>query len=310
MRSTFLAVLFTLPLLPQAPPDSWTKPVEALIASGKLDEARSRLERETAARGENAPALLLTARILFEEHRYAESLKTLERCLALDPRSAEAYKLVALDAVRMNRLAIAEPALKAAAQIAPDDYLVHFHLGALYYTKSLFLAARPELERAAALKPDYMPARLFLGLTLEEVGEEAATIEQYRKAIDLAAAQKAAMETPYVHLGRYLYRLNRFEEALPLLRKAVELKGDSSGALLALAKTLHALNRDSEAVPLLDRAAAADPGSSETHYLLFRIYSAQGRDAQAQEEFRRFEQSQPEAKDDPRRRRPAGDEGH
>lgn len=275
MRCALAALMFAAVLLPQVPPDS---------------------------RGESAAASLVESRRLFEERRYEESLKVIERSLSLDSHNAEAYKLKALAAIRLNRLDLAESALQSAARIAPDDYLVHFHLGALYYTKSLFLQAKPELEKAAALNSDYMPARLFLGLALEEVGDEKSTVEQYQKAIELAARGKAAAEVPHIYLGRYYYRLDRFDDSLASLRKAVELSSASADAQFALGKTLHALNRDDEAVPALRRATTADPRNSEAHYLLFRIYSAQGRDADAQEELRRFESLKPEQKDDPRRR--------
>ena len=276
MRRTLPALLFAALLPAQAPQDN---------------------------RVDSAAALLLEGRRLFEEHRYADSLNALQRSLSFDSRNAETYKLIALAGIRMNRLDIAEPALHSAARIAPDDYLVHFHLGALYYTRSLFLQARPELEKASTLKPDYMPARLFLGLTLEEVGDEKSTIEQYQKAIDLAARSRAAAEVPHIYLGRYYYRLDRFEDSLASLRKAVGLNPASADAQGALGKTLHALNRDEEAVPALQRAVEADPQNGEAHYLLFRIFSAQGRDADAQEELRRFQSLKPEQKDDPRRRR-------
>src|ERR1700686_2415536 len=131
----------------------WTQPIAALIASGDLPQARQRLSQETASRGETPAGLYLEARILFEEQRYKEALQVAQHSLKMAPAEPELYKLAALSAIRMDRLDIAEPALKTAAQLAPGDYLVHFHLGALYYTKSLFLAARPELEKATQLNP-------------------------------------------------------------------------------------------------------------------------------------------------------------
>ena len=51
---------------------------------------------------------------------------------------------------------IAEQALKAAAKLAPNDYLVYFHLGALYYTDSLFPQAQPPLKKSLDLNPDFV----------------------------------------------------------------------------------------------------------------------------------------------------------
>jgi tetratricopeptide (TPR) repeat protein len=304
MRWICLIFLVCLPLASQGAPDSWTKPIEALITSGNLSEARQRLAQEMAARGETSSGLYLEARILFEEGRYAEALAVVQRSLAKVPTDSELYKLAALSAIRMDRLDIAEPALKTAAQLAPGDYLVHFHLGALHYTKSLFLLAKAELEKANELHPGYMPALLFLGLTLEEVGDEKATVATYRKAIEVAAAQQTAREMPYIYLGRFCYRLNRFDEGLSLLEKAVALNPTSAEAQLELGKTLHALKRDGEAAPALERSAAADAHNPEPHYLLFRIFESEGKGQAAQQELTRFQELNTQKRTtDPARRR-------
>jgi len=204
----------------------------------------------------------------------------------------------------MYRLDIAEPALITAAHLAPDDYLVHFHLGALYYTRSRFSSAKLELEKAAELNANYMPVLLFLGLTLEEVGDETATVATYRRAIDVAAIGRTGREMPYIYLGRFYYRLNRFDEGLALLEKAVAMNPGSAEAQLELGKTFHALKRDGEAVAALERSAAEDAQNPEPHYLLFRIFESGGREQAAQGALKRFQElnRQKQATDPARRR--------
>jgi tetratricopeptide (TPR) repeat protein len=245
--------------------------------------------------------LLQQSRNLVEQQRYGEALKTLERCLQRDARNAETYKLIAISAIRLDRLEIAEPALRSAAELAPNDYLVQFHLGALHYTKSLFQTARPELEKAIQLQPSFVPAHLFLALTLEEVGDPNTTIETYRRAIALAETQGTAADTAYLYLGRYLYRLDRFEESLPILRKAVERNPASGEALLALGKTLHGLERDGEAVAALQRASKINDQDPEPHYYLFRIFAAAHKEDDAKAELARFQQLKRKPDNDPRR---------
>jgi len=304
MRWICLIFISCLPLASQVAPDSWTSPIDTLITSGNLPQARQRLEQEASTRRESSPGLYLEARILFEERRYAEALAVVQRAVAKVPTDAELYKLAALSAVRIDRLDIAEPALKTAARLAPGDYLVHFHLGALYYTKSLFVLAKAELEKAAELQPGYMPALLFLGLTLEEVGDEKATVATYRRAIEVAAGERTAREMPYIYLGRFYYRLNRFDEGLALLEKAVAMNPGSAEAQLELGKTFHASKRDGEAVAALQQSVAADARNPEPHYLLFRIFESEGREQAAQGALKRFQElnRQKQATDPARRR--------
>lgn len=299
MRWVYPIFCLWLPLAAQVAHDSWAKPIEALIISGDLTQAQQRLKQETALRGKTSAGVYLEARILFEQRRFTEALQVIQGSLAAFPRDPELFKLAALSAIRVDRLDIAEPALKTAAQLAPGDYLVHFHLGALYYTKSLFLSAKPALEKAVELNGGYMPALLFLGLTLEEVGDEKTVVATYRRAIEVAASGQAAKEMPYIYLGRFYYRLNRFEDGLPLLEKAAVINPRSGEAQLHLGKTLHALHRDTEAAAALERAAAADGQDPEPHYLLFRIFDSQGKAAGAQEELKRFQEL--------KKQKPAGD---
>jgi len=298
--------IFFLPLLlaAQVAQESWMQPIEALIRAGDLTQAHQRLDRETAARGETRGGLYLQAKILFEERRYADSLQAVQRSMAMGSADPEVYKLAALSAIRMDRLDIAEPALQTAARLSPGDYLVHFHLGALYYTKSLFLAARPELEKATQLNPRYMPALLFLGLTLEEVGDEKTAVAIYRRAMEVTATDGGGKELPYLYLGRFYYRLNRLEDGLPLLEKAAEINPRSGEAQLQLGKMLHAMKHDSEAVDALERSVAANSQDPEPHYVLCRILEAQGRAQAAQEELKRFRElsKQQPAHDAARRR--------
>jgi len=180
-----------------------------------------------AVEAENYDEMFRQAKNLFVEKRYRESLKVLERCLALNHQDPETYKLVASNAILIDRMDIAEQALKTAQQLTPDDYAVLFNLGALYYTESRFLQAQPELEKSVKLNSHYVPARLFLGLTQEELGQEAAAIATYLKSIEIAEHSGFQGEQPYLYLGRLMYRQNNVIESLPYLQKAAQANPQS-----------------------------------------------------------------------------------
>jgi tetratricopeptide (TPR) repeat protein len=261
-----------------------------LVDTGDLTTARQRLAEEVMSRGESYQSLFLEAKILFREQKYRESLKVLERVLGLNQRDSEAYKLVASNAILLNRTDIAEQALKSAAQLAPDDYLVFFHLGALYYTDSRFPPAQPVLERSVRLNPDYVPARLFLGLTLEELGQEPSAMDCYLRAIEIAERSGFKGEQPYLYPGRLLYRQNKLEESLPYLQKAAKANPQSCETLCLLAKIHTAQGRETDSVAALNQCIQVDPKHSEAHYLLSRAYVKQGRTEEAAKEFALFQE--------------------
>ena len=253
---------------------------------------------------ESYQAMLTEARALFADQKFEQSLQLLGRCLAVRQDDPEAFKLVGLNAVRLNKTTTAEDAFKSAARLAPGDYSIQFNMGALYYTQSRFLEAEPALEKAIALKPEYMPAQLFLGLNLEELGDEEKAIKTYRTAITINETQSRKNELPYLYLGRLLYRLDRLEESAQLLRRAAEVQPNSGEAWLLLGKTYKGLGRENESVAALERAAAVDSMSPEAHYLLSRAYLAQHREQDAQKEQARFEalRASESRKDDGRRK--------
>lgn len=270
--------------------DNQFKEINALIDAGDLARARKLMADEVAARGDTYQTYFLEAKILFREQKYRESLKILERALSLNQRDAEVFKLVASNAILLNRTDIAEQALKSAAQLAPSDYLVFFHLGALYYTDSRFPPAQPVLEKSVSLNPEYIPARLFLGLTLEELEQEPAAVACYVQAIRLADQSGFKGEQPYLFLGRLLYRQGKLDESLPHLQQATMANPQSCEAWCLLARIHSAQDRETEAISALNQCTKADPAYSEAHYLLSRAYVKQGRREEAAKELSQFQE--------------------
>ena len=277
--------------------------INKLVDAGDLAAARKMLGEEVALRGETYWTIFLEAKILFREKKYRESLKVLERALALDQQNVEVYKLVASNAILLDRMDIAEQALKRAQQLAPDDPLVLFNLGAMYYTDSRFPQAQPLLERSVKLNPDFVPARLFLGLSLEELGQEATAMDCYLRAIEVGERSGFKSELPYLYPGRLLYRQNKLDEGLNYLQQAVKANSQSCEALCLISRIHAARDQDSDAVTALNQCIQADPNYSEAHYLLSRAYVKQGRKEDAAKEFAQFQalKKVEENKRDPRK---------
>jgi len=283
--------------------EAWVREVEKLIESGKLEKAREKLRQQKIACGDRYATFFIEAKILFREGRYRESLKLLERCLVSSQTDPEVYKLVGLNAILIDRMDIAERALKSAVQLAPDDYLACFHLGALHYTDSRFPSARPLLEKSVSLNPDFIPARLFLGLTLEELDQEQDAIGCYQKAIDMAERLNFKGEQPYFYMARLLYRLNRMNESVPYLRKAIQANPKSCEALCLLSRIFSSQGQDGDSIKYLHQCVQADPNCAEAHYLLSRIYTKQGQVEEAGQELALFRDLKRKEKNrvDPRR---------
>jgi tetratricopeptide (TPR) repeat protein len=261
-----------------------------LIDANQLPQARTKLKELVGFGGENYKTLYYEALILFKEGRYSESLKVLERSFATQKYDPDLYLLAGFDWVALNRVRLAKPFYQAAAQLAPDDFMMHYHLGRLYYTDQLFENAEKEFRRVLELNPTFVRGYDNLGLALEPLGKEEEAIQSYRKAIDLAIQQNIKYEWPQINLSNFLFKKNRFDESLELARQAVAINPRSAEANLALGMALAKKGRDQEAIEALKEAVRNNPQLSRPHYHLGQIYRKQGLQEEAAKELKTFEE--------------------
>ena len=265
------------------------KVVNQLLDSGRLDQAASILKEQRALKGESGEILFLEANLLFKQRAASDLLAKLRACLEKKMETAEVYKLIASNAIVLDRMEIVEPALTSAIALAPDDYLARFHMGMLYYTSSRFALAEQELLKVVKLNSSFAKGHDMLGQVHEEIGTDQSAISSYRKAIELTEKQNSKDELPYLHLAKFLWLRNRVEESLEPARRAAELNPDSTEALYVLARALSKLGKDNEAMPLLRRIIQRDPSFPDSHYLLGRILLKNGQEEEGRREIQTFE---------------------
>lgn len=159
------------------------------------------------------------------------------------------------------------------------------------------------LQESVKLNAQYVPARLFLGLTLEELGEEQSAAASYLQAIEIAERSEFRGEQPYLYLGKLLYRQNKITESLPFLQKAVQANPQSCEGLCLLSRVLSVQGRETQAVATLNQCLQADSKYPEAHYLLSRAYVRQGRAEEAAKELALFQElkKHEQTKRDPRK---------
>lgn len=288
--SSFVLAQSNQPIVP-SPDNSLRKTIQKLLDAGQIEEAEERVKQEVAARGETPETLFLEGMVLFKRKQFAESMQRVERSLALRQNDPEVYKLLAFNAVLLNRLDVVETALKKALELAPEDPVARFHQGLLYYTTNRFSLAEHEFQRVTQLSPKYMKAYDLLGLAQEELEDDVVVIQTYQQAIELTQQQNLKDESAYLHLAKFLWLRNRFEESLPAARRAIELNPKSAEGHYVLGRLLDKLGQGAEAERALKRSIEIDPDYGESHYLLSRIYLRQGNEQEAARSMKMFEQS-------------------
>ena len=94
-----------------------------------------------------------------------------------------------------------------------------------------------------AARPEDLQLRFNLAVTLQEAGEWAEAESLYKSLVK----QKPSFAAAWANLGAILHKQDRVEEALPALRRALELEPQHLQARLNLANALEQASRLDEA---------------------------------------------------------------
>lgn len=275
-------------LAPSGGRDEAAGALERLIDHGRLDEARATLRQHLAEHGERPRLLFLDAMLLYKEKQYLESLRTLDRSLALSDRDPDVYKLAGLNLVSLGRRDLAGACFEAAVALAPRDFMAYYYLGLNELTDRRYDRAGDLLRHVITLRPEYLDAHILLGVAEEGGGKETEAIATYHRAIDRAEQQGLKTDAPFLYLARLLISLQRYEESVAPLKRAMELDAASSEARTLLGQALAHLGRYEEALRALTAAVALAPDNKTAHFVLMTVYNRLGRRDEAAREMQLF----------------------
>jgi len=165
----------------------------------------------------------------------------------LNAESAEADMLAgeALDEMQDHAGAIQQ--FRAAVRANPKEPNVHFGLGYLLWKQGEFSEAAQEFHAELENVPDHVQALLYLADSN--------------------------------------IKLNQQDAALPLLRKAVQIKPNLAMAHLDLGIIYSDKGRQGDALAELKLAAKINPADVAVHWRLAQLYRAMGRKSEAEAEF-------------------------
>lgn len=235
------------------------------VSTGRVREARARLDAMIDAGEPPASALLARARLLAADRQYAEAESDINRLFEVAPNLPGALELLLQIYDAQGKLDVAVASLEEtdrAGALSPGARLL---LARLYLSRGESAKSREMLERTLAERPDLASAKNDLAYLLANEGQElerALTLAQEAQRA-LSTDPNAADTLAYVYLRKGL-----LEPALQQSRYAIQLAEESGQPVQAaypyhLAMVLRALGRDAEAVPAFERALEIDPNFSD-----------------------------------------------
>jgi tetratricopeptide (TPR) repeat protein len=155
--------------------------------------------------------------------RNQEALSYLDQAVTLNPKRPEPYLLLGLTHFQMEEYQKAKARLEEGIHQDPSNAELHFNLGTAYDKLDHFDEVVREMERTLELDPEHADALNYLGYSYADRGING------ERALSLT--QRAVALKP--HNGYYvdslawaLYKLDRIDEALVTIQRAVSLVSD------------------------------------------------------------------------------------
>jgi tetratricopeptide (TPR) repeat protein len=190
----------------------------AYQAAGRTDEALASFQRTLELLPENVKALLNLAEIHYTRGERQKALEYYQRAAKVVPRLALVQANIGTLAMEMNRLDLAETALREAERLGDSRPSLHYNLGVI---------------AEVAAHPDAYKAWVNLGLLERQAGRTAAALEAFERA---ASAKTDEVAGPYL-LAETLSNAGRRPEAQRWAQEALR-RGPNDPRVRQLAERL------------------------------------------------------------------------
>ena len=259
--------------------------LEDTASASPPSETEAQLRLALKQEPESADLLYKLALVLRLEGKTQESLQTYTQAAALRRPTASELRSVALDYVRLNDYDDAIRWLRVALTLSPRDVEVLYSLGRCLYTQNQFHEAEAAFTEALHVDPGHLKSEENLGLTLSAENRPAQAEVALRTAAKWAEQRHISDPWPYVDLGSFLIDQQQSADALPYLRKALQL--DPAAALnhQNLGRALLAIGNSAEGIVELEAAAKITPDDPRIHFQLGHAYRDAGQPEKARVEF-------------------------
>ncbi len=205
----------------------------AYQAAGRTDEAIASFHRTLELLPDNVKALLNLAEIHYTRAEREKALEYYERAAKVVPRLALVQANIGTLAMEMNRLDLAETALREAERLGDSRPSLHYNLGVIAEQRGDRAEAAREYRAEVAAHPDAYKAWVNLGLLERQAGRTGAALEAFERA---ASAKTDEVAGPYL-LAETLSNAGRRPEAQRWAQEALR-RGPNDPRVRQLAQRL------------------------------------------------------------------------
>ena len=218
------AVGYFQQVLGRKPDDSFAAINVALSyeAMGQFDQAEQFL-LNYLKKGfpEDSQFYFMLGNMNYIQKKYDQAIPYFEKCLASNAESAGAHSLLGAIAIVKDDLPGAEEHLRRAAEISPRLANLHYFKAELEEKKGRPAEAEKEYLAELEISPKHFKAMYNLSRLYRQTGDTA----KEQDYLDECLKTDPRFPLTYFYLARlYLQRGERYQEAVDLVKKGVELK--------------------------------------------------------------------------------------
>lgn len=195
-------------------------------------------------------------RLSNEEQNYEEAAEEFQKAVDLDPRDVRAYTNLAFCLRKTGRQDEALALFQKALTLNPTDPNARRNLAASYV----------DMARSEVRGEQYIDAIMLY----EKAAELDSTVTDTE--FELANAYSEAAQAETIAVARTQY----YENAVALYNRVLERTPDNIDATFNLGTAYLAMDKLDEALPLLQKAVDLDPKAFDFHYRLGRAYARAG----------------------------------
>lgn len=252
-------------------PESWLhrdirgRIEEIFWSSGNIDGLVDYYEAWVEEHPDDVDAMMRTARSLAVQKRLPEAKTWFRRAIERAPTVVESRQALIEALANDEQFKEAADEMEALVELEPNnpDFIVRW--GELAWSDQE-TAKEERREKAAGIWSQLVDNRSDDPVTistyadlLRSVDLEDKAIEQYEKAIELAANEPQYRE----YLGEYLHQLKRTDEAIKVWQDLAAGERRTRGNLVRLSEVFGAFGYDERALATMAEACELDPGFAE-----------------------------------------------
>jgi tetratricopeptide (TPR) repeat protein len=190
----------------------------------------------------------------YASDRTEAAISNLRESLLLNPTFADAYEVLGVILSKHGDLDEAIRLMKRLADLQPDSVMAHTNLSVFYMEQGNKEAA--EEEKAISMSITMEKLAREMRQQQEQQEQQKRKIEDAKERIEMfkqVLAIDPEDQLANYGMGNLLVDIDEFTDAVPHLRKAVELKPTHTAAYLALGKALEGAKQSTEASEVYKR---------------------------------------------------------